>query len=198
MNHMTNNNALILVIIDIECTCDSPVQLPTEQIEIIEIGAIAGRLDRASFPVVDDFQVYVKPEIHTQLTPFCRELTGIRQNQVDEADSLPQALANLGGWLGSVSPAAWGSWGKFDQRHIQMEAERKSLPNPLDHLLHLNIKQLFARKRGHRVGLGRALDLSGMEFKGRQHSGIDDARNIGRLLAWDAVLREAVLQRIGA
>ena len=61
---------------------------------------------------------------------------------------------------------------------------------------HLNVKQLFARKFGHRVGLQRALDLRGLTFAGRLHSGIDDAKNVARLVAAEPQLREALLKRI--
>lgn len=124
------------------------------------------------------------------------ELTGISQKQVDNADELGRVLSSLQSWLTSVSPQAWGSWGKFDHRQFEEETMAKGLFNPLDRLKHINIKQLFARKRKHRVGLGRALERSNMVFEGRQHSGIADARNIARLIEADELLRGAVLQRV--
>lgn len=77
-----------------------------------------------------------------------------------------------------------------------MECRLKNLNNPLAHLQHFNVKQLFARKFGHKVGLGRALNMKGLTFEGRAHSGIDDAKNIARLLAHETLLREAILQRV--
>ncbi|MOA69379.1 hypothetical protein D3C78_1975310 [compost metagenome] len=38
---------------------------------------------------------------------------------------------------------------------------------------------MIGRKR---VGLNRALEMSGLTFLGTQHRGLDDARNIARLL----------------
>lgn len=178
-----------VVIIDIECTCNDDPSIVREEMEIIEVGAIAGQLSQDGFELTDKCQIYVQPQIHTQLTAFCKQLTGIDQSTVDGTASLDMALTQLNDWLLFVAPAAWCSWGKFDQRQFELETELKQLPNPLAHLPYFNIKQLFARKRGHRVGLGRALMLSNMEFFGQPHSGLDDARNIARLLAQDSLLR---------
>lgn len=72
----------------------------------------------------------------------------------------------------------------------------KSLENPLANLQHLNLKSLFARKYGHRVGLERALGLRKLVFKGKPHSGIDDAKNVAQLLSAEPILREAVIKRV--
>ncbi|RYY02280.1 MAG: hypothetical protein EOO53_11800 [Gammaproteobacteria bacterium] len=91
---------------------------------------------------------------------------------------------------------AWASWGKFDASQFMRECNLKTFINPMTKIQHLNVKQFFARKFGHRIGLSRALGLRGLTFDGRQHSGIDDSKNLGRLLACETVLREAVLKRI--
>jgi inhibitor of KinA sporulation pathway (predicted exonuclease) len=164
--------------------------------EIIEIGAALGVLQADSFKLLDERQIYVQPQWHALLSRFCVELTGIQQLQVDQAPSLKEATSILSAWLARYEVNAWGSWGKFDQRHISSETRLKELQNPLESLGHINIKQLFARKRGHRVGLARAVQLSGLEFQGRHHSGVDDARNIAQLLEYDGILREAILAKL--
>lgn len=164
--------------------------------EITEIGAVIGDLSGDVFEVLDERQIYVRPQWHTKLTSFCKDLTGIQQHQVDQAPPLKEATTLLSEWMSKYEPAIWGSWGKFDQRHFDTETKLKELQPPLKSLQHINIKQLFARKRGHRVGLARAVQLSGLEFKGRLHSGLDDAKNIAQLLENDQLLREAILSRV--
>lgn len=185
-----------LLLIDLECTCNDEPPLPTGEGEIIEIGAVTGLISADGYTPVAARQLYVRPVIHPVLTPFCTELTGITQRTVSQASLLEDALAALQDFLQQQLPCAWGSWGKFDARQFTQETALKSLRNPLAELPHLNIKQLFARKRGHRVGLAQALRLSGLDFEGRYHSGIDDTRNIGRLIDRDELLRGAVLQRL--
>lgn len=185
-----------ILIIDIECTCNDDPQLPKEQVEIIEIGAVVCRLSTDSFAVLDTLQLYVQPSFTKKLTDFCTQLTGIEQLQVNSAPLLDSALDTFADWLSAFQLSTWMSWGKFDDRQFSYETQLKNLKNPLGSFQHLNLKQLFARKRGHRVGLGRAIQLSGLEFKGRHHSGLDDAKNIAQLLGNDQVLREAVLSRV--
>jgi inhibitor of KinA sporulation pathway (predicted exonuclease) len=45
---------------------------------------------------------------------------------------------------------------------------------------------MFAEAMGLKKakGLGRALRIAGLELLGTHHRGIDDARNIARLLPW--------------
>lgn len=185
-----------IVIIDIECTCDDAKNLPRSEMEIIEIGAVFGRLTDVSFVLVDEVRIYVRPVIHAKLTQFCISLTGITQDVVDTASPLSEGLKRFAGRISSNSPRVWGSWGNFDLRQFEKESLSKNITNPLVALPHVNIKQLYARKRGHRVGLARAIRLSGLVFQGRHHSGLDDARNIAQLLEVDGVLREAILQRV--
>ena len=48
----------------------------------------------------------------------------------------------------------------------------------------MNIKELFSKAHGtkKRYSLGKALTKQSLEFEGIPHRGIDDAKNISRLL----------------
>lgn len=184
-----------LAFIDIECTCDSPVQLPRDEIETIEIGGVVVSMTETTINRVETLQLFIRPQRHSQLTNFCRQLTGISQQTVDAGSLFADACATLTAWLQKYDVKAWGSWGNFDQRQLTMECERHGIPTPFDNITHHNIKQLFARKRKHRVGLGRAITLTGLSFEGQQHSGKDDAVNIARLLAADPSVRVSLWDR---
>ena len=187
------NSYASVAIIDLECTCDSDGDFGPH--EIIEIGAVVGKLSLESFEVFDELQIYVRPIINPTLTNFCTELTGITQSTVNAAKLLEEELSTLSNWLQTNKVTAWASWGKFDANQFARECELKVLKNPMSDLQHLNLKQLFARKFGHRVGLSRALGLRGLTFDGRQHSGIADAKNVGRLITMEKDLRQALLKR---
>ena len=51
---------------------------------------------------------------------------------------------------------------------------------------HINLKGKFPREiRGKkRVGVARALECVGLSLDGTHHRGLDDARNIAKLLPW--------------
>ena len=80
-----------LYCVDLEATCDdvglnesprSTVVVPV-QIETIEIGLVV--IDLVSFEIVDEFQRFIKPQIHPTLSDFCKKLTSIQQANVDGA-----------------------------------------------------------------------------------------------------------------
>lgn len=183
-----------VALIDLECTCNHDQIFSPH--EIIEIGTVIGKLCPESFQVVDELQIYVRPVINRTLTHFCTELTGIAQSTVDTAITLEEALLLLESWLQTNNVQAWASWGKFDANQFSRECELKSLKNPMTDIQHLNLKQLFARKFGHRVGLERAINLRKLAFEGRPHSGLDDALNAARLISAEPQLGEALLKRI--
>lgn len=66
-------------------------------------------------------------------------------------------------------------------RELTSIAQTYPMPSP-----HLNLKRLFSETRNLRkkLGVGQALRAVGLEFEGTAHRGIDDARNIARLLPY--------------
>jgi len=187
---------LRIALIDLECTCSESQPILIEGHEIIEIGVVACDLSTDNLKIIDSLQLYVRPIDNPTLTAFCTKLTGIEQVIVDNAVPLNYRLLELSSWLQVSKVEAWGSWGVFDRSQFIMECRLKKLTNPLAHLQHFNVKQLFARKFGHKVGLGRALIMKELSFEGRAHSGIDDAKNVAKLLAQENILRDAILQRV--
>ncbi len=167
------------LVIDLEATCCDERSIPRSRTEIIEIGAVF--VDPISFAVTREFQTFVKPLLHPILTPFCTQLTSIRQQDVTNAPSIAEAVPALAKLIGPSKPR-FCSWGDYDRNQFQREARRGgfALPFASDHL---NIKQAFATAEGHKKrGLGGALARAGLSFEGTAHRGIDDARNIARLL----------------
>lgn len=170
------------LVIDLEATCDDGGRIPRDESEIIEIGAVlvAGDTLRA----VEEFQTFVRPGLHPQLTPFCTKLTSIEQSHVDGAPGIAAAISALRTFIAGRD-VLFGSWGDYDRAQLLREATRHGLALPLgEH--HLNIKQAFNdRVGGHkRRGVGQALSYVGLVFAGTAHRGIDDARNIARLLPY--------------
>ena len=173
------------LVIDLEATTDLG-GWPTEEMEIIEIGAVI--VDEQGREL-SSFQSFVQPTRRPQLTAFCRELTHIRQDDVEGAPTLGQLQPGFDAWLRPHLPhlQGWLSWGDYDRQQFEVEWRRQRLDSCLARLPHFNLKKLFHRQfkslaGPKRVGLNRALELSGLQFHGTQHRGLDDARNIARLL----------------
>ena len=150
--------------------------------EIIEFGAV---MSDADFRVIDEFQRFVKPVRHPVLTRFCTELTSIRQQDVDGAPTFPDCAAAFEAWLHRHSGFAFCSWGDYDRNQLQQDCDFHRIPNPVS-APHLNVKRLFSERQslGRTYGLAGAIEKTGLGFSGTHHRGIDDARNIARLLPY--------------
>lgn len=173
------------LVIDLEATCDDQGAVPRDEMEIIEVGAVW--VDGRTMQGVDEFQTFIRPARHPVLTAFCRELTSITQAQVDSAPGFRAAMSALSGFIevqrGGGPPPVWGSWGAYDRRQFEQDARWHRVELPLPRA-HVNIKERFSQALGtkKRFGMARALHRVGIELEGTHHRGIDDARNIAKLL----------------
>lgn len=172
-----------MLVIDLEATCDEADAL--QAMEIIEIGAVWAT---PAGEILDVFQALVRPVVHPKLTPFCRRLTGIEQIDVDGAELFPVVAHQLAAFAQrhqSDLVMTWGSWGQFDAKQLTKDCERHGVSYPLPGFEHVNLKRQFAKARKIKeVGMARALQMVGMALEGSHHRGLDDARNIAKLLPW--------------
>ena len=176
-----NDRGPCTLVIDVEATCSRcRVVVPIEEMEIIELGAVL--LD-AGHDLVGEFETFVRPVRHPELTPFCTELTGITQDDVDRAPSFPEALAAFLQFTGDCARLTFCSWGSFDQKILARDCGWHALPVPPFAAVR-NLKHEFAAaRRTHRgISIAQALRGLGEEFAGRPHRGLDDARNVARVL----------------
>jgi inhibitor of KinA sporulation pathway (predicted exonuclease) len=181
---MTEHTDLVAdywLVIDLEATCCNDGQFPREEMEIIEIGAVIA--EGKTFQPMDEFQTFVRPVRHKLLTDFCRELTGIEQSDIAAADEFPEAMGRLTKWMADFPGAVFCSWGEYDRRQFERDCGHHDVEWPFG-TQHVNLKKRYADrfrlKRGE--GFGEALRNSDLTFEGRPHRGIDDARNIARLM----------------
>jgi len=166
------------VIIDLEATCWQTGTRP-ERMETIEIGAV--RLDAASLEIDDEFATFVRPCDEPVLSEFCRDLTSIRQEDVDGAPPFPEALELFLGWVGSGASLLC-SWGDYDLRQLEVDCRRHGIARPALLNRHRNLKRVFADRHDRPpCGMRHALRLLSLELDGAHHRGIDDARNIAKI-----------------
>lgn len=177
------------VVIDFEATCDKE-RNPNPQ-EIIEfpsvlVNSMTGQLEAS-------FQTYVRPAYHQNLTDFCKELTGIKQIQVDRGVSLSDALLMHDKWLADKgiknTKFAVVTWSNWDCRvMLENECRLKNIQKPPYFNRWINLKVPFLEMfggvlGGERCNLKMAVQLAGLVWEGRAHCGLDDARNTARLLS---------------
>ena len=170
-----------LLIVDLEATCWEAGRHRPGDMEIIEIGAILVAPGAVESPL--EFQTFVRPVRFPVLSEFCRSMTSIRQEDVDGADPFPEAFARFLEWTGDPGAVRFASWGAYDRKQFLKDCAFHRVPYPFAED-HLNIKQFFAKRRsgGKPPGMRGALRQLGLELEGTHHRGIDDARNIWRIL----------------
>ncbi|KAF3888699.1 MULTISPECIES: 3'-5' exonuclease [Nostocales] len=177
---MTTNRASYFLIVDLEATCSDDGFIPSGEMEIIEIGAVM--LNSSTWEIDSEFQQFVKPVRHPQLTKFCTELTTIRQEDVDKASGFPEVISQFKEWIELFPRNIFCSWGNYDKKQFLQDCEFHKVPYPFGSE-HRNIKNEFSEYLGVSKGFGmaKALQHLGIELQGTHHRGIDDARNIAAI-----------------
>ncbi|MCL1128860.1 3'-5' exonuclease [Shewanella sairae] len=170
-----------LVIIDVEHTCTEDGSIPTNEREIIEIGAVL--LTTNSLSVVNEFSRLVRPVRHPQLSSFCVNLTGISQSLLVNQDVFSQVFKQFQAWLPADNDYIFCSWGSYDLIQINIDCDFHQLQNYSPATV-VNLKKAFAKTQRIKpqVGLKKALEISGNSMEGTQHRGLTDAQNTIKLL----------------
>ncbi|WP_397333657.1 MULTISPECIES: exonuclease domain-containing protein [unclassified Nostoc] len=168
------------LIVDLEATCSNDGSIPSHEMEIIEIGAVM--LNRKTWEIDSQFQQFIQPVRHPQLTAFCTELTTIQQPDVDQAPKFLEAITQFKAWIDLFPNYIFCSWGNYDKKQFLQDCNFHHVPYPFASE-HINIKQEFSDYLGlsKRFGMSQALDMLGLELQGTHHRGIDDARNIAAI-----------------
>ncbi|KAM9208432.1 LOW QUALITY PROTEIN: ERI1 exoribonuclease 2 [Dugong dugon] len=201
-----------LIVIDFESTCWNDGKCHHSQ-EIIEFPAVL--LNTSTGEIESEFHAYVQPQEHPVLSEFCMKLTGITQVQVDEGVPLKICLSQFCKWIhkiqqqkkiffaaGVLDPSssevklcAFVTWSDWVGVCLEYECKRKQLLKPVFLNSWIDLRatyKLFYRRKPR--GLSGALQEVGIEFSGREHSGLDDSRNTAHL-AWK-MIRDGCLMKI--
>ncbi|MCK5015979.1 MAG: exonuclease domain-containing protein, partial [Candidatus Peribacteraceae bacterium] len=174
------------IVFDLEAACWRGHPPNGKQMEIIEIGAV--KYNR-NMEKVSEFQAFIKPETCPVLSTFCKELTHIRQEDINSAESYPTIIEEFKQWITDNGTKKYLllSWGRYDKNQLAKDCVLHNLEHTWVKY-HVNIKNKFSRVAGKKKpGLTNALKVLGLTFEGTQHRGIDDARNIGRIFEIDHV-----------
>jgi 3'-5' exoribonuclease 1 len=180
---MNINPFSFILVLDLEATCCDRETIKRHQTEIIEIGAVM--VETENLTVIDEFQTFVKPVRFPVLTEFCESLTSITQAEVDQAAGYEEAIALLKQWLSNYPNSVFGSWGDYDRKQFTQDSQFHNVAFPIA-FPHVNLKQQFSEQQGlpKRYGMAQALQLAGIALEGTHHRGLDDAKNIAKLLPW--------------
>jgi len=171
-----------IVVVDIEATCWEGKDPEDMESDIIEVGICL--LDVNTGEITDNKGILVHPERST-ISPFCTALTTITPEMItQEAVSFQEALKIIRNEYQAQS-RAWASFGAYDLKQFQRQCSALNKGYPFGPS-HMNVKTLFALKKklSHEQGMAGALNILDIPLEGTHHRGVDDAKNIAKILWW--------------
>ena len=118
VKHVFRSYHNFFAVIDFEATCTDKNEFPRSETEIIEFACI---LIDSKLNVVTEFNEYIRPKIHPQLTDFCKKLTTISQQQVDSAPPFPEVLDQFSKAIIEKYKPLFASWGNYDKNQLMQD-----------------------------------------------------------------------------
>lgn len=169
-----------ILVVDLEATCWRGNPPDGMHNEIIEFGIAV--VDFKTKELLDYDSIIVKPKF-SEISEFCTELTTITKEFIDEHGISFESACEILRTKYKSDRRLWASWGKYDANQIEKDCKLRGVKFPMGRD-HYNLKPLFSFKHGLSgdLGVDTALKHLGMEFEGTHHRGVDDAKNIARIL----------------
>lgn len=179
---MTMKTTDKIIIIDLEATCWQGSVPSGQENEIIEIGLAV--LDVPTGQISKNQGILIRPQ-RSKVSPFCTELTTITQEMLDQKGVLFEDAINQ--LVDEYNPDlyTWASYGQYDLNMLKKQCQSFGVAYPMCDE-HINVKVWFAELFGLKkpTGMNGALHLLHIPLEGTHHRGIDDAKNIAKILHW--------------
>lgn len=169
-----------VIIFDLEATCIEDNRGYT--METIEIGAID------NFGNV--FSSFVKPIVNPILSAYCKNLTTITQEDVDNADTFDLVILDF---IRFIDGDKILSWGEFDKNQLVRDLELHRLDMYKNQITdnYKNLKDYYKEVTGFKAkGTRKVMNKLGIEFVGTQHRAITDSINLQKIFFYLQDLEE--------
>ena len=168
-------------VVDLEATCWEKKNV-RDRNEIIEIGLVICGNDGK---ILKTYNSFVKPIYNNKLSIFCKKLTCIHQEWIDNAFSLRETLSFMLGEFDhdfnlDSQKIPWCAVGRWDKACLQRDCERHGIMFPFG--CFIDLKALYVDYSGcQNCGLKESLKNERMVFDGNPHRALDDALNAAKL-----------------
>ncbi|HQX43996.1 MAG: exonuclease domain-containing protein [Saprospiraceae bacterium] len=170
------------LIFDLEATCWESHVSHLYQQEIIEIGAC---IMNQYGEIESTFSSLVKPNIHKFLSPYCKNLTQINQEEINKAKIFPEVLDRFLDWA-DIPDVSYGfcAWGRADYNLILTDCKLHKLDSKWL-IPYVDIKHQYHRNKelNKLMGLDKVLKTNGFEFEGQRHRALPDSLNLAKLVS---------------
>jgi inhibitor of KinA sporulation pathway (predicted exonuclease) len=172
---------------------DSPIPLPID----LSIPSFSNRIVNADAYAITAFDTFVRPTLNPTLTQFSIDLTGITQQDVNDAPAINVAVHNFMQWLESLDLvdskgmrkgnwcfATWGDGDIMSTLRQELEFKSLNLPPCFDRWINLKHDSMFKKHYGRepRGGLRACVESIGAIWSGRAHDGLVDSLNTAKIV----------------
>ena len=170
---------MVYIVLDLEATCwlGRP---PKGVNEIIEIGAVK---INSYGEVLGQFSSLVKPTVNPHISGFCSRLTGIKQKQLDLAETFEKVIDQFRNWITEQGrDYVLGSWGSNDKGFLWSDCRLHNIDTDwLEPFIDLRTQYLQITKSLKKSNLKYIVEKEGFEFEGNEHSAYTDAYNTAKV-----------------
>lgn len=166
------------LIVDLEATCWEEKN-KKDLNEIIDIGIVV--CDN-NYDIVETWSSLCKPKVNSVLSPFCRKLTKIKQEEIDSSCFFIDTINSFKEWFcynfkRQSKDINWYSWGDWDLNCLSNECKRNEIEMPFKD--HIDLKEEYSKfynyKNGEKISLKAISIKEKVEFTQKKHRGLPDA-----------------------
>jgi|GEM_PF-3213997 len=163
------------IFLDLETTC---WKNNIDKREVIEIGIILFDIKTKSYHQI---QRYIKPINNWELSDYCKDLTGISQEQINESIDFKTNIFEIKDIIETIvkkplNKVTYLSWGESDKKILETEFNLHNIEYCFGPFI--NFKEIYSKHCGFDLSLKKAVSHAKLNFYGKQHSAIDDAMNL--------------------
>ncbi|ARK30883.1 3'-5' exonuclease [Halalkalibacter krulwichiae] len=169
------------IFFDFEMLC-SKDGMSFESMEAIRLGAV--KYDLATEEITT-FDRYIKPVSTKPLSNFCKELTGIRDEDLVTEASFDIVFQEFLTWIGGVKKSRFFSWSPSDLSRLKIDAKAHNISCKTIkkiEMRYVDFQEIFTKRVSKtNASVESALQLYGLHFIGAKHNPMYDAFNTLRI-----------------
>eukprot|EP00732_Lithocolla_globosa_P005901 Lithocolla_globosa_v1_NODE_6440_length_1087_cov_3.707364.p1 type:complete len:257 gc:universal NODE_6440_length_1087_cov_3.707364:2-772(+) len=175
-------------VIDFEASCDTKEQMNRGDMEIIEFPIVL--LHLPSKEIVSEFHYYIQTSKYPLISTYCVEKTGITQTLLDSKGiSFQHCMQLVLKWLeeetnfDNTVMITCGKWDLGTQLPRQCQENGVVLPETFRNWVNVKepFKEIFPGFK-KAVTMSTMLKTLSLPLVGKHHSGLDDSRNIAKIV----------------
>jgi inhibitor of KinA sporulation pathway (predicted exonuclease) len=169
------------VFFDFEMLCSNR-GMPFSEMEAIRLGAVKYDLESEQISYFDRF---IQPKNRKPLSKFCKQLTGIKDEDLVNASDFKEVFGDFLTWIGGVKRSRFFSWSPSDLSRLKIDTEKHAVPATTIKKIekrYVDFQAIFTKrvsKTNHSVE--NALQLYDLSFVGEKHHPMYDALNTLRI-----------------